>query len=119
MNKKRLFALVLAALVLAALLILLLASREGRRYGETPPAPDNTFVGPPLPSAADLEAERKVRMRNAAAKAERLRKAEAAAVKPVKRRKKRVSRLREPGDAMGGGVRLILTDKRPGLKPKK
>lgn len=115
MNKKRLFLLVLAALALAAALTLLLAPREGSRYGRSPPAPDDTFVGPPRPSAADLAAEEKVRADAAAAAA--LKKAEAAEM--GKRRKKRVSRLREPGDAMGGGVRLTLTDKRPGLIKKK
>lgn len=107
--------LVLAALALAAALTLLLAPREGRRYGRTPPAPDDAFVGPPGPSAADIAAERKVRADAAAAAA--LKAAEAA--KQGQRRKKRVSRLREPGDAMGGGVRLTLTDKRPALIKKK
>ena len=107
--------LVLAGLALAALLTLLLAPREGGRYGESPPAPDGSFIGPPGPSAAEIAAESKAR--EAAAAQAALKKAEAA--KLGKRRKKRVSRLREPGDAMGGGVRLTLTDKRTGLVKKK
>ena len=111
MNRKRLLILALAALAFAAALTLLLAPREGGRYGRSPAAPDGSFVGPPGPSAADIAAERQAR------EAAALKKAEAA--KMGKRRKKRVSRLREPGDAMGGGVRLTLTDKRTGLVKKK
>jgi len=106
---------VAAALALALLLSLFLAPREGSRYGLNLPAPDGVFVGPQLPSAAEVEAARKIR-EAAAAKAALTR---AGAAKPEKRRKKRVSMLREPGDAMGGGVRLTLTDKRTGRTPKK
>lgn len=93
--------LVIAGLLLAILLTLLLFSRKGGRYGEMPLAPAPAEVMPLPPEAAPLRPARP--------------RALPVIAKPKeKRRKLRNSSLRDPGEAMGGGVRLDLPDKTTG-----
>lgn len=96
-NKKQVL-LLLAALLLAVLLALLLAIRKAGRPGEVSPAPAPAEVMPLPPEAAPLKPARPRALPVIAKPAE-------------KRRKLRVSSLRDPGEAMGGGVRLDLPDK--------
>ncbi len=100
MTRTRLIILALAAIMLAVLLFFWGAPREGGRYGEAPKAPL-----PARAPAAEVGVEEKAPEPAAAGKGARGEKAGGSG-KPEKRRKKRVSRLREPGEAMGGGVRL-------------
>jgi hypothetical protein len=100
MKNKNTILLVIAGLLLAILLALLLASREGGRYGKTPsaPAPAEAIPLPPEPAPVRV----------------RVRALPAVAKPKEKQRKLRVSSLRDPGEAMGGGVRLDLPDKTTG-----
>jgi len=99
MKNKRLILLVLAALALALLLTFALAPREGGRYGESPvaPAPE---AQPPAPPAKKMSAP--------------ARRIPAVKKSTVNRRKLRVSTLGDPGEAMGGGVRLDLPEETTG-----
>lgn len=102
-NKKQIL-LLLAGLLLAVLLTLLLAIRKAGRPGEVSPAPAPAEVMPLPPEAAPLKPARPRAL---------------PAEKPKEKvRKLRVSSLRDPGEAMGGGVRLDLPDKTTGETPK-
>ena len=105
MKTSRLVVLVLAVLALTALLILFFSPREGSRYGESPSAPAEPVVPPSKPVVAAVAEKKAVR--------------QVPAEKLVKRRKKRVSSLRDPGEAMGGGVHSDITAKTTGLTPHK
>ena len=101
MKNKNTILLVIAGLLLAILLTLLLAPREGGRYGEAPPAPAPPPVAPLRPQAGPVTAPTAVKRPVFKQPAE-------------KRRKLRVSSLGDPGEAMGGGVRLDLPEKTTG-----
>lgn len=106
MKKTKQILLLLAVLLLAVLLTLVLALRKVGRYREVPPAPAPApaEVIPPPPAPAPVKPARP--------------RALPAVKKPTeKKRKLRVSSLRDPGEAMGGGVRLDLPDKTTG-QPK-
>ncbi|MFA6435262.1 MAG: hypothetical protein WCW52_11260 [Elusimicrobiales bacterium] len=89
----------LAALLFAALLTLFLARREG---GGGFPPPAGAGVPAAVPRSGSGGAHKKAPEPAAAGKGAGPGK-HAGGERPVKRRKKRVSRLGEPGDAMGGG----------------
>lgn len=104
MKNIRVILLVIAGLLLAALLALRLADRAGGRRGRAAvPVPAAALPPGPEPAPAKPARARVLPV------PERLRE---------KRRKPRVSPLRDPGEAMGGGVRLDLPDKTTG-QPRK
>lgn len=109
MKNIKVILLVIAGLLLAVLLTLLLAPRGGSRYGQSPsaPAPVPVEVRPPSP------APRRVKI------VDRAREHPGVEKLPAKRRKLRVSSLRDPGEAMGGGARLDLPEKTTGQLQKK
>lgn len=115
MNKIKLGMLVLAALALGALLTLFFLKREVYLPWAVPARPAGTQVSPARPAIAPVKAEKKTVEKSAAGPS--LSKAAAVPVKPVKKRKKRISRLQEPGEALGGGVQLDLPDKTTGQAP--
>jgi len=101
MKNRKMILLLLAGLLLAVLLALLLALRRVGRQGQVPLTPAPAEVMPPPPAPAPVKPARP--------------RALPAIAKPTeKRRKLRVSSLRDPGEAMGGGVRLDLPDKTTG-----
>lgn len=104
MKNNKQVVLLLAGLLLAVLLALLLALRNVGRQGELPPAPAPAEVMPLPLEAAPVKPARPRALPVIAKPAE-------------KRRKLRVSSLRDPGEAMGGGVRLDLPEKTTG-QPK-
>lgn len=108
--------LALAALALAALVLLFFVIRDGGRPGEYPAAPEPAAVLPAEPAAAAVKVKPIHRKRNQAGKAVSSKKTAVVPVKREKRRKKRDSRLREPGDAMGGGVYIDSAAKANGLR---
>ena len=109
MNKIKLKALVRAALVLASALALFFLARYRGRPGAGPAA-----VPPAEPAAAVVKAKKPVR-RKAAVKVNASPAVKGAVTeKPGGRRKKRVSKLQEPGEALGGGVYLDLPGKKTG-----
>lgn len=110
MTKFRFIILVFAALAAAAALTLLLSPREGGNYGVSPAAPDPSVARRAGAESARLEAEKKA-LAAEVGRAAAL-KAAAAGREHLKRRKKRVSRLRDPGEAMGGGEAPVLADKK-------
>ncbi|HBA59476.1 MAG TPA: hypothetical protein DCZ92_01365 [Elusimicrobia bacterium] len=88
------------ALALIVLLLLFFSPREGSRYGESPAAPAPPAAKPVEHKAAAVAVKK-------------------AALPPVmekasKQRKKRVSRLRDPGEAMGGSAPAGLPEKPAG-----
>ena len=113
MNRIKLALLVLAALIIAALLTLIFSKREVY----IPWAMPKTIVLPAKPAIAPAKAEKRAVDKSAAGPA--LSKAAAVPGKPVKKRKKRISKLQEPGEALGGGVQLDLPDKTTGQTPQK
>lgn len=117
MNKIKLSILVLAAMALAALLTLFFSKREVSLPWTVPAPPAGILVPPARPATTPVKAEKRAVEQNAAAPA--LSKAAAAPANPVKKRKKRISKLQEPGEALGGGERLDLPDKTTGQAPQK
>lgn len=107
MKNIKVILLVIAGLLLAVLLTLLLAPREGGRYGQSPAAPAPAEVRPPTPEPAPVKIRDRAREHPGGEKT------------TEKRRKLRVSSLRDPGEAMGGGVRLDLPEKTTGQLQKK
>lgn len=89
--------LILGALILAVLLILLLSTREGGRPGAGPGVTAVALVAPVSAAAPAVPAKKKTRVRKLAVQA-------AASEKPGPLRAKRVSRLRDPGEAFGGSA---------------
>ncbi len=87
-----------AALALAVLLALALALARYRAGSPAipPPAVPVAVTAPPLPTRAPAKAKKKIK--KIAAK-----KPEAASAPEVERRTPRVSRLRDKGEAFGGG----------------
>lgn len=112
MNKIKLTMLVLAAMALAALLTLFFSKREVYLPWTVPALPAG-------PAPAPIKAEKRAAEKNAAGRNKGVIKALEAPVQPVKKRKKRVSRLQEPGEALGGGERLDLPDKTTGQAPQR
>ncbi|MDD5209155.1 MAG: hypothetical protein PHV36_07195 [Elusimicrobiales bacterium] len=100
---------VLAALIIAALLTLFFQKRDVYLRWTLPAAPAGNIAEPAMPAVEPVKEKKRVLKQSAAGPG--LSKAAAAAGKPGKKRKKRVSPLREPGEALGGGVRLDLPDK--------
>lgn len=96
MKPAKLKALVFAALVLACLLILFFAYRYCGRSGAGSAAPPAAEVSPAKPAVRAVIVKKNIRGKIAAKKGEGFK-------KPGGRRKPRVSRLREPGEALGGG----------------
>ena len=111
MNKLKLSLLVLAALALAVLLTLFFSKREVSLPWVMPAAPAGPMVPPAKPASQPVKEKMTVREQSAAGQAGGVIKAPGATGKPGKKRKKRVSRLEEPGEALGGSVRLDLPDK--------
>jgi hypothetical protein len=95
MDKMKISPLVLAALLLAALLSLFLAYRYGGRTAANPAAP-----AAPAAAAPPARAVKALPPPTGGAAAVKRRTAK----KPVRKRDKRVSALRDPGEALMGGV---------------
>jgi len=98
MNTIKLTLLVLSALVLAALLTWSITLWYGGRPGETPVA---AVASPPRPAVMAVKTKKKDGGKNAFQKG-------AGLVKLGEVRKRRVSRLQEPGEALGGGKAALL-----------
>ena len=111
MNKIKLSLLVLAALALAVLFTLFFSKREVSLPWVMPAAPAGPMVLPARPAAQPVKEKKAVSAHTAAGQAGGAIKAPGAPGKPGKKRRKRVSRLQEPGEALGGSVRLDLPDK--------
>lgn len=119
MNKIKLSMLVLAALALAALLTLLFSKRDVYLPWTVPAMPARIRVSPARPAVAPVKAEKRAAEQSAAGQDKGALKAPVAPANPEKKRKKRISRLQEPGEALGGGVQLDLPDKTTGLTLQK
>jgi len=119
MNKIKLSILVLAALALAALLTLFFTKREVYLPWTVPALPAKILISPARPDSAPVKVEKKAVEQSAAGRNMGVIKEPKAPGKPVKKRKRRVSRLQEPGEALGGGVQLDLADKTTGLMQQK
>ncbi|HBB66541.1 MAG: hypothetical protein A2X28_07990 [Elusimicrobia bacterium GWA2_56_46] len=95
MNKIKSGELVFAALLLAVMLTFFVLSRLADRPGAVP--------APPVRAAAVIKEISNEIPENAAESGAETKKTIKAAEEPAQRRKKRVSSLREPGEAFGGG----------------
>ncbi len=117
MNKIKLGLMVLAALIIAALLTLFFSKRDVYSPWTLPAAPAGNIVEPARPAVEPVREKKKSPEQSAAGPG--LIKAVPAPPKPGKKRKKRVSLLREPGEALGGGVQLDLPDRTTDMTPRK
>ncbi len=109
----KLSVLVLVELALVVLLTLFIIHRFTGRPAACPAAPPAPVVLPAKPAVAAVKAKKKVRKKIVV-------QVNDVPIEPKRRHKKRISRLQEPGEALGGGkaARLEADAKKRETKQK-